>query len=204
MKNTLIINTHQKYEGISSGSLNKFYVESMSAELRTAGFQVKTTNVENGYKIGDEIEKHEWADFIIVQSPVYWFGAPYIHKKYIDEVFTQALKNEKFVASDGRSRDDPNKQYGTGGLMRGKQFMLSLTWNAPENAFNDKKQFLMEGRSADDLFFHITAAYKFCGANILPTFSSYDVMKNPSIGKDAQQLKQHIKDHIISKDELVA
>ncbi|MGQ7173731.1 hypothetical protein ACUOCP_53485, partial [Escherichia sp. R-CC3] len=44
-------------------------------------------------------------------------------------------------ASDGRTRKDPSKKYGSGGLVQGKKYMLSLTWNAPMEAFTEKDQF---------------------------------------------------------------
>jgi len=65
--------------------------------------------------------------------------------------------------------------------MQGKRYMLSLTWNAPEEAFEDKKQILFKGNSVDEVFIANTSVYKFCGAEILPSFSCHDVMKNPDI-----------------------
>ena len=192
MKNILIINAHQFYDGISSGKLNNSVAEVIRQEMEQRGFNVKQTYIEQGYDINEEVAKHLWADVIITQSPVYWFGAPWIYKKYLDEVFTAGMMQGTFLDGDGRTRQDPSKQYGTGGKMQGKQHMLSLTWNAPQEAFGDSNQILLEGKSVDDVMVCYTASYKFCGAEVLPSFSCFDVLKNPDIDRDLARLKQQL------------
>jgi modulator of drug activity B len=192
MKKVLIINAHQKFKGISEGELNKSIAEIMTDELKGRGFLLKHTNIEDGYELEEEQEKHLWADFIIIQSPVYWFGTPWLHKKYMDEVFTDAIIKQTLLTGDGRTRQDLSKQYGTGGKMEGKKMMLSLTWNAPKEAFDDQSQYLLEGKGVDDVFFPIHGAYRFCGAESLPTFSCYNVMKSPDIENDMIRLKGHL------------
>lgn len=197
MKKILIINAHQKYEGVSEGKTNRSMINAMKEELASEDFEIKETNVEKGYDVDEEVDKHVWADIIITQTPVFWFNSSWIHKKYIDEVFTKGLFNQKLIVDDGRTRTDPNKQYGTGGKMQGKKYMVSSTWNAPKEAFNDKNQNLFEGKTVDDVFFANTSTYKFCGAEILPSFSCYDVMKNPNIESDMKRLKEHLKKVLI-------
>lgn len=192
MKRVLLINAHQFYQGFAEGRLNKTMIDVMKDELETRGCEVKLTYIEKGYEIDEEVKKHLWADVIITQSPVYWFGTPWICKKYIDEVFTAGLVQQNLVADDGRSRKEPEKQYGSGGKMQGKKYLLSLTWNAPKKAFDDKNQNLFEGKSVDDIFIGVTSAYKFCGAEILPSFSCYDVRKDPDVENDIQRLRQHL------------
>ena len=46
-------------------------------------------------------------------------------------------------AGDGRSRENPAKQYGSGGILENTEYMLSLTYNAPAEAFGDENQYLM-------------------------------------------------------------
>ncbi len=115
MKNVLIINAHQFYEGISSGSLNKALISVIQEAMEKRGYTVKLTDIERGYDINEEVEKHLWADIIITQSPVYWFSTPWIYKKYVDEVFTAGLMQQCFLVDDGRTRKDPSRQYGSGG-----------------------------------------------------------------------------------------
>jgi len=192
MKHVLIINAHQFYQGISSGKLNKTMVDVIRKEMEQRGYEVKETAIEAGYDINEEVGKHVWADLIILQSPVFWFGMPWIYKKYIDEVFTAGLMQQRLLVDDGRSRDDPSKQYGTGGKMQGKQYMISLTWNAPKEAFGDAQQILFSGKLVDDVFVSNTANYKFCGAEILPAFSSHNVMKQADIEGDIKRLREHL------------
>ena len=192
MKNILIINAHQFYEGIAQGKLNKTLVDVAKKECALKNYAIQTSIIDNGYSVENEIKKHLWADIIITQSPVYWFGAPWIYKKYIDEVFTSALAQQILAINDGRTRKDIHKQYGTGGKMQGKKYMLSLTCNAPKEAFGNKEQYLFNGKTIDDIFIGITAVYKFCGAEILPSFSCFDVLKNPDIKNDITRFKKYI------------
>ena len=194
MKKILLINAHQFYEGFAEGKLNQTMANVIKAQMKEKGCEVKLTYIEKGYDINEEVEKHLWADIIITQSPVYWFGSPWIYKKYIDEVLTTGLVQQNLIIDDGRTRKDPNKQYGTGGKMQGKKYMLSLTWNAPSKAFDNNEQNLFEGKSVDDILIANTVAYKFCGAEILPSFSCYNVMKEPNVESDIERLKQHLID----------
>lgn len=192
MKKVLIINAHQFYEGFAEGRLNQTLVDTAKETLEQFGCEVQTSILDKGYDIEEEIGKHEWADVIITQTPVYWFSTPWIHKKYIDEVFTTALSQGRLVVDDGRTRKDPSKQYGTGGLMQGTKFMISMTWNAPEKAFSDKEQFLYEGKSVEDAFIWLNSNYKFCGAEIMSSFACHDVLKNPDIANDIVRYKAHL------------
>jgi modulator of drug activity B len=192
MKKVFLIHAHQLYEGISSGGLNQAMAEVIQHEMAARGFEIRQTHIEQGYDIASEVQNHLWADIVILQSPVYWFGMPWIYKKYVDEVFTAGMMQGVFITGDGRTRSDPAKQYGTGGLLQGRQYMMSLTWNAPAAAFGDASQTLFEGRSVDDIFISNTANYKFCGMAVLPSFSCYDVMKAPDIENDLARLRKHL------------
>ena len=188
----LLINAHQVVPKVSPGRLNETMVKVISEEMANRGYEIRHTHIEKGYDINEEVEKHVWADLIILQSPVFWFGTPWIYKKYADEILTAGLVQQKLSADDGRSRKKPTAQYGTGGKMHGKKYMISLTWNAPEESFGDKNQFLFAGRTVDDVFFPNMANYKFCGAEILPSFSCFNVVKNPQIETDIARLRDHL------------
>lgn len=73
--------------------------------------------------------------------------------------------------------------------------MLSLTLNAPEAAFNDEHQSLFEGKSIDDLFFHMHMNFKFFGMERLPTFACYDVMKSPDVENDFARFGAHLAEN---------
>jgi modulator of drug activity B len=192
MKRALIINAHQTVEGFSSGRLNRTLVDAIAAELAQRGYEVRHTAIERGYDVNEEVDKHAWADLIVLQTPVFWFGCPWPYKKYVDEVFTTGLVQQKLVADDGRTRSDPAKQYGSGGKMQGKRYLLSTTWNAPRAAFGDKSQKLFQGMTVDEAFASNTANYRFCGAEILPGFSCHDVIKQADVEGDLARLRAHL------------
>ena len=192
MKNVLIINAHQVVEGIAAGRLNQTLVDVIQDEMTQRNYTVQHSVIADGYDANEEAQKHAWADIIILQSPVFWFGTPWPYKKYVDEVFMAGLVQQTMLVDDGRTRTDPNKQYGTGGKMQGKQYMLSLTWNAPEEAFGNKDQYLFTGKTVDDVFISNTANYKFCGADILPAFSCYHVVTQADVENDIIRLRQHL------------
>jgi len=198
MKKVLIINAHQKYEGFANGKLNQTFVDTAKEALEADNCEVKITHIENGYDIEEEIAKHEWADLVITQTPVYWFNTPWIHKKYIDEVFTTALVQGRIVKDDGRTREDVTKQYGSGGLSQGKKYLLSATWNAPADTFNDKTQTLFDGKSPDDALFNLSSNYKFCGFEVLEGIHSHNVVKDPQVKSDIEVLKARLKE-IVNK-----
>lgn len=65
-----------------------------------------------------KVQNFLWADVVIWQMPGWWMGAPWTVKKYIDDVFTEG--HGTLYASDGRTRKDPSKKYGSGGTVQGK------------------------------------------------------------------------------------
>jgi modulator of drug activity B len=111
-------------------------------------------------------------------------------KKYMDEVFT--LGHGKLYQSDGRHRVNPTEGYGTGGLLQGRKHMLSLTWNAPIEAFTREGDFF-EGAGVDGLYMHFHKANEFLGMTRLPTFLCNDVIKNPQVEKYLAEYKTHLE-----------
>src|ERR1700734_3531549 len=77
---TLIINTHLTYPGWSEGKLNLAFMELAKAFFVERGHLVAETFVEGGYKPDEEVNKHMAAEVVILQTPVNWFGTPWIHK----------------------------------------------------------------------------------------------------------------------------
>ncbi|MDQ0593823.1 modulator of drug activity B [Chryseobacterium ginsenosidimutans] len=191
-KKVLLINTHLTYPNWSEGKLNDAFNQKAREFFISNNFEVLETKVEAGYDVDAEVEKHLQADIIILQTPINWFGAPWIYKKYVDEVFNSGLMSQKFLTDDGRTREDPSRQYGTGGKLQGKKFMVCATWNAPKTSFDDPNQMLFEGRSTADVFIQITSNYKFCGVDILPDYNCYDIFKDGDIVKDLEDYPKHL------------
>jgi modulator of drug activity B len=127
MSNILIINGAKEFAH-SKGQLNDTLTEVADGFLRDAGHDVKVVRADSDYDIKAEVQNFLWADVIVWQMPGWWMGAPWTVKKYMDDVFTEG--HGSLYASDGRTRSDASKKYGSGGLIQGKKYMLSLTWNA--------------------------------------------------------------------------
>lgn len=199
MKKVLLINTHLTYPNWTEGTLNNSFIQKAKSFFETIGFEVLETKVESGYNPDEEAEKHLEADIVILQTPVNWFGAPWIYKKYVDEVFNSGLFSKKFLTGDGRTRQDDSKQYGTGGLLQGKKFMICATWNAPGEAFDNPSQLLMQGKSTTDLFLNITSNYKFCGFDILTGYNCFDIYKSENSAKDLENYPAHLERVFIDK-----
>jgi len=197
VKKVLLINAHQRYEGFAEGKLNQTLLDTAKDLLSGFGYEIKTTIVDNGYDISEELEKYKWADVVFVQTPVYWMSVPHIFKKYIDEVHTAGI-GEVLCVDDGRTRSDLSKKYGSGGLMHGKKYMISTTWNAPLEAFEDSNQFF-EGKGVDGVFMWLHKNYQFFGMEPLATFSCHDVLKNADVENDLKRFKRHLNEAFNTK-----
>jgi len=175
MKNVLIVNGHQRYDQVAEGNLTKMYIKAASEFFEKNGFNLKHSVVESDYDVKEEVEKFVWADYILFQYPVYWMGVPWMTKKYIDEVFSAGDHNGLYI-NDGRSRDDVTKRYGSGGLMQGTKYMLSLTYNCPDSEFSAKDGFF-DGLSLDEANVATHKTFQFCGAEPLETYAVHDIFK---------------------------
>jgi len=196
MKKVLIINGHQYYENIAEGKLTQRYIDKANEFITTNGFEVKNTAIDKGYDVKEEVEKFAWADYILFQYPVYWMTVPWITKKYIDEVFSGGGGTVTYT-TDGRSRDDASKKYGSGGLMTEKKYMLSLTYNCPASEFNNKDGFF-EGLSVDQANFAVHKTFQFCGAKQLETYSVHDIFKGDlDLGLELEKFEEKLKKNFL-------
>ena len=190
MKNVFIINAHEPWP-FSEGKLNRSLVERATANLKNKGYDIQLTTMQDDYDVEKEIEKHRWADALILQTPCNWMGVPWTFKKYMDDVYTAGMDG-RLCAGDGRSREDASKQYGSGGTLSGKKYMLSVTFNAPREAFNDPGQDFFGGKEVDDLFWPAHLNFKFFGMTHMDTFTCHDVLKNPDVENDFIKFEAHL------------
>lgn len=179
MSKILILNGTQPYE-FAPGNLNAALADRARAKLEAMGHEVRLTIVADGYDPNAEVEAHQWADIVLMQFPVNWMGVPWVFKKYMDEVYTYGMDG-RLCAGDGRTEGAPKANYGTGGALTGTRYMISTTFNAPSEAFDDPAEPFFEGMSVDDLLRPVHLNAKFFDMTPLPTFSAHDVMKNPDI-----------------------
>ena len=188
MSNILIINGAKQFAH-SNGELNDTLTELAHNVLVENGHHIKITRTDKDYDITEEIQKYVWADVIIYQMPGWWMGSPWTVKKYIDDIFTEG--HGVLYASDGRSRSDASKKYGSGGLIHDKKYMLSLTWNAPKDAFTDPYQFF-NGVGVDGVYLPFHKANQFLGMQTLDTFIANDVIKQPNVPFYEDQYRDHL------------
>ena len=190
MSNILIINAHHKYP-FAEGRLNGSLVQKADESLTAGGHTTRVVTIDDGWDVDRELENHQWADIVLLQTPVNWMGVPWTFKKYMDEVYTAGMGGQ-LCDGDGRHREAPEKQYGSGGTLVGKKYMLSLTFNAPKESFDDAGQFLFQGKGVDDLLFPMHMNFRFFGMEPLPTFACFDVMKNAEVENDFKRFAAHL------------
>ncbi len=196
MANVLIINGHQRYDGIAEGKLTQILIDAQNEFFLKNGFEVKNSVVESEYNVQEEIEKFAWADYIVLQYPVFWMGVPWITKKYIDEVFSGGAGSVTYM-NDGRSQDDSSKKYGSGGLMKEKKYMLSLTYNCPTSEFDNKNGFF-DGLTLDEANIATHKTFQFCGAKPLQTYSVHDIFKGDmDINSEVEKLKTILSQYFL-------
>lgn len=188
MSNILIVNGAKQFAH-SNGELNDTLTTLAEHVLSDLGNNVKITRTDSSYDAQEEVEKYLWADTVIYQMPGWWMGAPWTMKKYIDDVFTTG--HGSLYANDGRTRSDAAKKYGSGGLIHDKKYMLSLTWNAPIDAFDDPEQFF-HGVGVDGVYLPFHKANQFLGMQSLDTFIVNDVIKAPHVEQYEQQYRDHL------------
>ena len=164
----LLINGGAPFNG-KGGKLNKTLHDLAKKTLESLGHETRETTIHEGYDLESEVEKFLWMDAVIWQMPAWWMGEPWVVKKYIDEVFMSGM-----------------------GKIKGKSHMLSVTWNAPLQAFNKPGDFF-EGVGVDGVYLHFHKANEFLGTKRLPTFMCNDVVKNPDVERFMRDYEAHLK-----------
>lgn len=201
MKKILIVNAGQNF-GHSGGKFNQTVTGKTESFFRgIPGVEVKITHTDADYNPDDEVEKFVWADYIIYHTPVWWFQLPHGFKKYIDEVFT-AGHQKGIYNSDGRSRQNPEINYGTGGMLGGRKYMLTTSWNAPETAFTIPGEFFNEKSVDEGPLFGFHRMNAFVSLEKMEGFHFHDIEKNADVPKDMQRYEDHLK--YVFEEELCA
>lgn len=180
MKNIFVINGGHPFAH-SGGKFNETLFKNTIAYFKSLdGFEVKSTQVGGEYESKDEVEKFKWADIIIYHTPIWWFQIPFGFKKYLDNVFTEGHQNGIYE-SDGRSRKTPLINYGTGGLMKGKKYILTTSWNAPKTAFTLENEFFEQKSVDDGVMFGFHKMNAFTGMKLLASHHFHDMEKNADV-----------------------
>lgn len=128
---------------------------------------------------------------VIYHVPIWWFQVPFGLKEYIDRVFTEG--HQKIYVSDGRRSANPTRNYGTGGALHGRKYMLTTTWNAPEEAFTIEGEFFRQHSVDDGVMFGFHQMNQFIGLSRLEGIHFYDVIKNPAIDYSKEMYLKHLE-----------
>lgn len=180
MKNIFIINGSHPFAH-SEGKFNETLFNTTIEYFKLhKGFEVKYTKVGDEYDPKKEVEKFKWADLVVYHTPIWWFQLPFGFKKYIDSVFTEGHENGLYK-HDGRSRKNPSINYGTGGLMQGKKYILTTSWNAPKTAFTLENEFFDQKSVDDGVMFGFHKMNEFTGMKLLATHHFHDMEKNADV-----------------------
>ncbi|NMS32143.1 NAD(P)H-dependent oxidoreductase, partial [Vibrio parahaemolyticus] len=85
MSNVLIINAHEP-SPYSEGRLNASLVDKAQTLLQAKGHEVRVVTMQDEINVDEQLAHFEWADRVIIQSPINWMSVPWSFKKYMDEV----------------------------------------------------------------------------------------------------------------------
>ena len=187
-----VINGGQVF-GHSGGRFNKTVFEATQQFFsKLDGFEIRTTDINDEYNADREVENYVWADVIIYHTPIWWFQVPHGLKKYIDVVFTAGHQKGIYL-NDGRSALNPAINYGTGGMLHGKKYLVTSSWNAPATAFTLPGEFFNERSVDEGALFGFHRMNAFTGMTPLESIHFHDVEKNADIQKDLQRYRGHLQ-----------
>lgn len=179
----------------SNGRFNKTLIDiDKSFFTIENGFELKITDINEPYDPNEEVQKFVWADIIVYHFPVWWFSMPYKLKEYIDLVFTAGHRKGMFY-SDGRKSENPDINYGKGGSMAGKKYMVTSSWNAPQTAFTLPGEFFDQKSVDEGVLFGFHRMNAFLSLEPIEGIHFHDLEKNVTderIERYIRQYKQHL------------
>lgn len=186
-----VINGGQVF-GHSGGRFNRTIADAtIDFFTTTEGFEVRSTDINEAYEPAQEVENYVWADVVIYHTPIWWFQVPNGLKKYIDVVFTEGHR-KGIYRSDGRKLDNPDVNYGTGGSLHGRKYMVTSSWNAPAAAFTLPGEFFQEKSVDEGVLFGFHRMNAFTGMTPLEGLHFHDVEKNADIEADLLRYRAHL------------
>ena len=121
--------------------------------------------------IAAEQGKLLWADAVVFQFPLWWFGVPAILKGWIERVYA-------FGFAYGYKDGTNTHRYGEG-ILAGKRALVSVTTGGPEVDYGPRG---ING-PLDHLLFPLThGALFYPGMDVLPIFAIYGAMRLDEAG----------------------
>lgn len=192
--NIFVINGGQHFAH-SGGKFNRTLTELDRAFFTPhKGFELQITDINEAYDLQEEVQKYVWADVIIYHFPVWWFSMPYELKAYVDKVFTAGHRKGMY-RSDGRKRENPDINYGKGGTMQGRKYMVTTSWNAPETAFTLPGEFFNQTSVDEGVLFGFHRMNAFLGLDRIDGIHFHDLEKNVTQER-VDRYKEQYLDHL--------
>lgn len=117
MKNVVVISGHTD---LKSSVANKTILETLATRLPEAEI-VKLDELYPDFQIDVEAEQKKLlrADIIVLQFPVFWYSAPSLLERWMEETFKHGFSHGS-----------------TGDKLKGKKLVLSFTTGAPEEMYS--------------------------------------------------------------------
>lgn len=117
MKNILIVSGHTN---LAASVANKTILDTLHAHLPEAEI-VKLDELYPDFNINVEAEQQRLlrADIIVLQFPIFWYSAPSILERWMEETFQHGFSHGS-----------------TGDKLKGKKLVLSFTTGAPEAMYS--------------------------------------------------------------------
>lgn len=132
---------------VTRASKHAYYAGSLSDDIRA------------------ELDKLEWADAVVFQFPLWWYGMPAIMKGWVDRVF---VKGYAYGVTDP-DRPGRTLRYGEGRLA-GKRALTVLTAGSREPAFGPRG---INGQLDQALFPLLHGTFWYVGMDVLPPLAVY-------------------------------
>jgi NAD(P)H dehydrogenase (quinone) len=127
--------------------------------------------------IAAEQEKLLWADAVVFQFPLWWFGVPAILKGWFERVYAYGFA---YGYKDGTNA----YRYGEG-ILAGKRALVSVTTGGPEADYGPRG---INGPLDQLLFPLMHGALFYPGMDVLPVFAVYGAMRLDGAGVAATKL----------------
>lgn len=146
------------------------------------GYETKTLTAD----VMEEQDKLLWADFVILQFPLWWFSMPAILKGWVERVFSF-----KFAYGVGYDDHPRGARYGEG-VFEGKRAMLVVTVGGAASDYSPRG---ING-PIDDILFPINhGIFFYPGFEVLPPYVVYrtDKKKEKDFEVVVEQLKGRLK-----------
>lgn len=184
-----VINAGVKRPDCSGGWLNAEMTRMAKEAFECRKIESIITDLNEKWDLEKEVEKVLGSDLLLVQTPIWAMSTPWQYTKWQDIVLT----DPRVCGTDGRTRKDPNKLYGTGGFLTKKRYWISTTWNAPEDAVCEPGQFF-DARGLEGVLMPLHKQFQYMGIKPLaPSFAIFDVYKNPTVESDLLRWKSTLE-----------